>query len=279
MKSKHRMISIIFILGVSLLFNGCFASQSRRFKSSAVDFLYPNSEVIEKVSIPHLSLPLRVGIAFVPEPYQRFAVNRISSKDKLDLLKKISDRFKALPFVKEIELIPTEYLRNGGGFTNLDQIKTMYNIDVIALVSYDQVQHTDDSMLSFSYFTIIGAFVVQGDKNDTNTMIDVVVYDIASRKLLFRAPGTSLVNHRSSPVNLSEELRKDSMEGFYNAADDLIINLNDALERFKEKVKERPEEYTISHKAGYTGGGSLGLLYSIVLVMLGGLGLWRRKEK
>ncbi len=279
MKSKKRIMSVVLILGLALILNGCYSSHSRRYKSSAVDFLYPDREVVEKVSVPLLSLPLNVGIAFVPEADQEYRVKRISSKDKYDLLKKISGQFKALPFVKDIELIPTEYLKVGGSFTNLDQIRTMYNVDIIALVSYDQVQHTDESMLSFSYFTIIGAFVVQGEKNDTNTMIDVVVYDIASRKLLFRAPGTSLVHHMATPVNLSEELRKDSLKGFHDAADDLVVNLNSALERFKEKVKERPEEFTISHKAGYTGGGSLGWLYSAALVIIGGLGIWSRKER
>ncbi len=49
----------------------------------------------------------------------------------------------------------------------------MYDIDVIALVSYDQVQFTDGSFLSLTYWTIVGAYVVAGEKNDTSTMLDL----------------------------------------------------------------------------------------------------------
>ena len=133
----------------------------------------------------------------------------------MDLMERISAEFRSLPFVRDIDLIPTDYLTNGGGFTNLDQIRTMYGIDVITLVSYDQVQHTDEGMLSLSYWTIVGAYTVKGEKNDTSTMVDAVLYDIPSRKLLFRAPGTSRVKGSSTLVNLSEQLRTDSLNGFH----------------------------------------------------------------
>ena len=145
--------------------------RQKRYTSSVVEYLYPEKEITEVPSIPRLSLPLRVGIAFVPESGVRTMANRLSGKEKMDLMERISTEFKTLPFVKEIELIPTDYLINGGGFTNLDQIKTMYGIDVIALVSYDQVQHTDEGMLSLSYWTIVGAYLVKGEKNDTSTMV------------------------------------------------------------------------------------------------------------
>jgi rhombotail lipoprotein len=282
MSSRSRIIGFITISFI-LFVTGCFplhAMRKSRYTSSVVDYLYPNRTVIEQPSIPYLSLPLRVGIAFVPESSGKWPmVKTLSRKDKMDLMERISSEFWALQFVEDIELIPTDYLTGGGGFTNLDQIKTMYNIDVIALVSYDQVQHTDEGILSFSYLTIIGAYVVQGEKNDTNTMIDAVVYDIASRKMLFRAPGTSHIKGSSTPVNLSEQLRVDSLRGFNQAADDLVINLKDELDRFKEKIKEMPKAYTVVHKAGYTGGGSFGSIYGIVLLILGGLALWSGRKK
>lgn len=282
MPSKFGTICFLVIFSILFSIIGCagfYGIRQTRYSSSVVEYLYPGKDIIAVPTIPHLSLPLRVGIAFVPESGVGSIANRLSGKEKIDLMDRISSEFKTLPFVKDIELIPTDYLTSGGGFTNLDQIKTMYGIDVIALISYDQVQHTDEGMLSFSYWTIVGAYTVKGEKNDTNTMLDAVIYDIPSRKMLFRAPGTSHVKGSSTPINLSEQLRIDSLDGFHLAANTLVANLQDELNRFKMKIKEMPEEYTIAHKAGYTGGGSFGASYAIVLIFLGGLALWSERER
>ena len=282
MPSKSGAIYFIIIIFVIFSLMGCaefYGRRQNRYTSSVVEYLYPEKEVAEVPAIPHLSLPLRVGIAFVPESGVGPKANRLSGKEKMDLMERISSEFRTLPFVKDIELIPTGYLTNGGGFTNLDQIKTMYGIDVIALISYDQVQHTDEGMLSLSYWTIVGAYIIKGEKNDTSTMVDAVVYDIPSRKMLFRAPGTSHIKGSSTLVNLSEQLRSDSLNGFHLAADNLVTNLQDELNRFKEKINEMPESYAIEHKPGYTGGGSLGAGYALTLLIFGGLALWSGRKK
>ena len=89
-------------------------------------------------------------------------------------------------------------------------------------------------------------------------MMDAVEYDLDSRQMLFRAPGVSQVTGSATPVNLSEQLRLDSVEGFEKAAADLVVNLEVQLELFTEKVEERPEEYRVETKPGYRGGGNLG---------------------
>jgi rhombotail lipoprotein len=280
-----RVTSIVVSLILSALLISTLAACVRftdkarsRYASSVVDYLYPQKEVAEIPSIPHLSLPLRVGVAFVPESSRMSRPDSLSEKDKMDLMQRISAEFRSLPFVKDIELIPSAYLMPGGSFTNLDQIRTMYGVDVMALLSFDQVQHTDEGLLSLSYWTIVGAYVIRGEKNDTSTMMDAAVYDIASRKMLFRAPGTSHVKGSATLVNLPEQLRADSAEGFSLAADNLVVNLNGELQRFQAKVKEQPEEYVVRHKAGYTGGGSLGGTFALALLGLGGLAMWRNKK-
>jgi len=267
------------IVGVLVMCSviGCAGLHGRRhgrYTSSVVEYLYPGTAKAEVATIPRLALPISVGVAFVPEATGRRALKRLGEKEKMDLMVRISTQFRSLPFVRDIELIPTAYLTNHGGFRNLDQIRTMYGIDAIALLSYDQVQHTDTGLLSLSYWTIVGAYIIRGERNDTSTLMDAAVYDIPSRKMLFRAPGTSQVKASSTLVNLSEQLRGDSSSGFRLAADDLVANLQDELDRFKKKVKEMPEAYAVRHKPGYTGGGSLGGTYAVALLVLGGLGLW-----
>jgi rhombotail lipoprotein len=191
-----KCVTICFSTTILFIFSltGCaefYGKRQSRYTSSVVEYLYPKKDVVEVPTIPHLSLPLRVGVAFVPESGGRLSANGLSEKEKMDLMVRISSEFRTLSFVKDIELIPTAYLTNGGGFTNLDQVRTMYGIEVIALLSYDQVQHTDEGTLSLLYWTIVGAYIIKGEKNSTSTMVDAAVYDIPSRKMLFSAPGTS----------------------------------------------------------------------------------------
>jgi len=273
----------IFLISITAIFTlilaGC-GNQQTRSKSSVVDYLYPTStnEVIQP-SIPTLNLPLKVGIAFVPEQETKTRGRNqwsgvvgsgaaLSSANKADLLDKVASNFKELGFVSEIEVIPTEYLTHGGSFNNLEQIQTMYGIDVIALVSYDQVQFTDEGFLSLTYWTIVGAYVVSGEINDTSTMLDTVVYDIKSKKMLFRAPGTSVVKGSATPVNLSEELRADSIKGFNTASEEMTKNLHAQLSRFKEKIKQNPEQVKIVHREGYSGSGGSFNIYTLAILLL-----------
>lgn len=288
---KNQSLWIFVLLTtLALLLTGCAAGTKTRYATSVVDYLYPNSkDPVVKPSIPVLSLPMRVGIAFVPaehgrqhggHPYffRQRAHFALTEKNKMDLMKEVANHFKKYPFVKSIEIIPSAYLTPRGSFTNLDQLRTLYGIDAIVLLSYDQVQFTDEGLLSFTYWTIIGAYIVPGEKNDTHTMLDAVIYDIPSRKMLFRAPGSSHIKGRATAVNLSEELRKDSEAGFVGAAKQMIVNLDQQLVLFKEKVKESPKEYKVVHRPGYTGVGSLDWFVLLLLLGLGGSTLWLRRK-
>ena len=269
-------LSLVLIFVVSL--TGCTALQTRT-KTSVVDYLYPNgSDVTIQPSVPTLKLPLKVGIAFVPDQNttsrgrniwtgSRGSGTALTSARKSELLDKVANNFRKLEFVSDIEVIPSAYLTPKGGFSNLEQIQTMYGIDVIALVSYDQVQFTDEGFLSLTYWTIVGAYIVSGEKNDTSTMIDTVVYDIKSKKMLFRAPGTSEITGSATPVNLSEELRADSIKGFNAAAEEMAVNLNSQLTYFKQKIKQNPEQVKIVHSKGYSGGGAFSF-YGLAILLL-----------
>jgi rhombotail lipoprotein len=275
MNINHR--ASIGIL-ITVFITGC-AGQQTRAKSSVVDYLYPTeSTTLVQPSIPTLNIPLKVGIAFVPEqPSRSRGINMwsgvvggggLTEANKTNLLKKVADNFREHDFVSEIEVIPSSYLTAGGSFTNLEQIKTMYAIDVIALVSYDQVQFTDQGLLSLTYWTLVGAYIVSGEKNDTSTLLDTAVYDIESRSMLFRAPGTSNVKGQSTPINLSEELRRDSIKSFEDATTNMVANLTVQLENFKEKIKQHPEKVKVVHREGYTGGGAMGPFETAIMMLL-----------
>lgn len=263
----HRKLVYVFcILFTVATLVGCAAPKSRYTNSSVVNFLYPDFDApIQSPTIPNLKLPLRVGVAFVPEMRNRNS--DFTQHDKEELLEEVARHFEQHEFVAYIDRISSDYLSPGGSFRNLDQIKLMHGIDVIVLLSYDQVQFTDNDISSLAYWTLVGAYVIPGEKNDTRTMVDAVVYDISSRKMLFRAPGTSHVKGRTTPVNISESLREDSIKGFKQASESLLVNLEKQLASFEERVKADPQSFEITTREGYTGAGSIGLPLLLLMML------------
>jgi rhombotail lipoprotein len=263
--------------------NGLFGSGQRGAEksSSVVEFLYPKqSEPLITPGLPVLRLPLRVGLAFVPSYAERGA---FSEQQKSVLLQRVAAEFKANAFIQSIDIVPTSYLRRGGGFENLDQVRSLLGLDVIALVAFDQIQFTAENKLSLAYWTIVGAYLFKGNKNDTHTLLEAVVYDIPSRKLLFRAPGVSQISDKSTMVEVSERLRSAGSAGFDQATADLTKNLQAELAAFRERVKSAPagsEVARIEHRPGYTGGGAIDVWLAGALAALGLVrGLYRYRAR
>jgi rhombotail lipoprotein len=255
-QTRHARLAIVAI--AAALLTAC-GGASRR-SASLVDYLYPrDKDVAVTPSIPVLSLPLKLGIAFVPSADGHTSA---PEADRQLLLNEIAEHFRKQTFVKSILVIPSAYLVPQGGFDNLDQIRKMLDVDVVALVSYDQAQFTHTSRTSFIYWTIIGAYLVEGERNDTRTLLDAALFDIASRRMLFRAPGMSHVKGAAAPVDVEKELRRDGEQGFRVAAKDLVENLGRELDAFKQKVREQPAEVKIverpEYKARAGGGGGAG---------------------
>jgi rhombotail lipoprotein len=258
-KALHGAARLL-LAGLALVLAAACATTQSRQTTSVVDFLYPNTaEPVVDQGIPVLTLPLRIGVAFVPDAPGRASLVLTEAR-KRQLLDDVAAHFRGRDFVRTIEIIPSAYLRPQGGFQNLEQLRTMYGVDVVALVSYDQAQFTDENFSSLAYWTIIGAYVVRGEKNSTHTMVDAVIVDVPSRKMLFRAPGTSFVKGSATPVNLAEQLRRDADRGFEEAVAGMIGNLDQELVVFQDRVKQSPEAYQVVKSADYRGGGALGWL-------------------
>lgn len=272
-----RPFALVASCGVALLLAGCgsFWNGPRKTdrSTSVVNFLYPGQDnPLPPTDVPVLRLPLRVGIAFVPPGGggrgNWTPPSGISETQKAALMERVAKEFRGRDYIGSIELIPSTYLRANGGFPNLDQLANMMGVEVIVLLAYDQMQFTDDNFLSLAYWTIVGAYVVHGNKNDTHTMMEAAVYDIRSRHLLFRAPGVSQLSENTTLIGLNDRLRAASAKGFDVATDDLIKNLAAQLEVFRERVKRTPGEVKIEHRPGYTGGGELGAWFAGALALL-----------
>ena len=154
------------------------------YKTSMIRFLGSDENTIRKQENiePTIRVPLKVGFAFAPsyDYGQGFP-----EKERMNLMEDIAAKFREYKFVESIELIPSLYLEEGGGFSNLDKLRNLFGIDVIMLLSYDQSQFKDTGALSITYWTIVGYYFVEGEKNDTHTLMDAALFHIPSRKMLF----------------------------------------------------------------------------------------------
>jgi rhombotail lipoprotein len=252
-------------------------STRRGVSSSLVDYLYPGGEEPPPYTetVPRLNVPLRVGLAFVPSTRQQ-DTPVLSEAIKAELLEKVRSHFLDRDYIAEIEIIPETYMRTGRGFTSLDQISRMYGLDIMALVSYDQVATSEDTTASFLYWTIIGAYVIEGSENNVQTFVDTAVFDIATRKLLFRAPGSDKYRSKSTLVEVSDELRQTRTASFSRAMDQMTENLVAELDGFEIRIKEDPAVAQVVSQEGYGGGGATSLL---LLLLLSAISLLTRRRR
>ena len=260
---KHAFWLLVLVSAPFLA--GCVGSGDSpdfvtRYSCSVPGYLYASGERPPQVGRVRLSLPLRVGVVFVPAPpptvrcggfHRAFRDSRyeyqqeLSESDRLALMRRVAACFESLPYIERIETLPSSSLARNGGFESLDILAETKDIRVAVLLSHDQVQRTNLGPLALSYWTIVGMMFLPAEKNVTDTMLDAAVVDIASRRVLFRAPGTSQVQSNVGPPEWLDRIRRDSADGFRLATDSLLPNLQVQLERFQERVDHSPGEFQV----------------------------------
>jgi rhombotail lipoprotein len=240
--------------------------------SSLVDYLYPDGKVPPKHdrTVPNLEVPLHVGLAFVPSGSSN--TPGLTEASKSQLLEQVRQRFADRDFISQITIIPDTYLHSSKGFEGVDQIARLYGLDVMALVSYDQVANSDDNRASIFYWTIVGAYVIKGSDTDVQTFVDTAIFDVNTHKLLFRAPGVHRDSRSTTLVGSGKQLREAREQSFTAAMADMTVNLEAELDSFRERISE-DHSVTVSYSDSYRGGGgafgpaSLALLFAAVALM------------
>ena len=265
--------STVVLALIATLLTGCSAmwnwsgGHRQGTSSSLVDYLYPDGEVPPAVSetIPHLELPLRVGIAFVPGQ-SNYAT--ISEATKMQLLEGVKEQFLDRAYISHIEVIPDTYLRSSKGVTGMQQVARLYGVDVMALVSYDQVAVSEENPSGFLYWTIVGSYIIKATSNEVQTFVDTAVFDINTARLLFRAPGADTMSDRSTLVEAGEIVRKARDASFGAAMQQMSTNLSAELDQFEGRVKSDPTVASTTWREGHGGGGSISILALLGLLVL-----------
>jgi len=172
-------LRLVLTAVVCLALMGClsFGYGRRQYRSNLLDYLSPRNTEARRVNAPsRLQLPLRIGIAFIPA-----GNSPIDAESEQRLLEIVRKAFSGREWVRDIRTIPSAYLLPHGGYDNLEQVSRMFGVDVMALVfrRSDSVQRSDRAVDPLHH--IVGQYVLPGDRDDTRTLIDVAVLDVASR--------------------------------------------------------------------------------------------------
>jgi len=248
-----------------------------------VGFLYPKGAQRPPTenSIPQLNLPVRVGIAFIPENSGSGAAVGLEAARREEMLERIRKRFADRKFVSQIVIIPDYYLRGRSGFDSLEGVQRLYSVDVLALVSYDQVTYRDRNDWSLAYLTIVGAYVLKGSQHEVVTLMDLAVVDPASRSILLRAGGTNNRTKHTTGIDENRLERDSQGQGFKAATDDLIEHFDAALGQFEADVRAGKANVRVATRApglaGAGGGGGGGGAFDVLsLVALAGVLMFTR---
>jgi len=279
-RSRRHLLGALALLLVAATLAGCYTLNHRRSgrSSSVVTFLYPpGSEEVMTPRVPRLALPLQVGVAWVPAQsgdMDLTAVQQMALADEIRLA------FESKPFVGRVVNVPPGYLRQRGGWTNLEQVGRMMNLDVIVLLGYDQVHIMESTVATWSILTIVGAYTIPSEGTGTHTLMEASVIDLGSRQLLFRAPGMHVSKRTFAPLAASDSRQRQQRDlGFTEAMVSLIGNLGSELNHFQEQIKTMPESVEIVHRPGYRGAGSLPLSWGASLLLGAGLIAGSRRNR
>ena len=237
--------SVLLALGLAPVagLNGC-ASMSDKTKqrqvASMLGYLLPCSEqsAAQSDKVADIQVPLHIGVAFVPDSGDPACL--LPETERLALAGKVREALAGDPFVKDIEAVPSLYLEPGGGFDNLERIAALLRLDVVALISCDQVQYAGANRWSFLYWTGIGACVIEGDKYDVLTAVETAVFDVCSRRMLMRAAGTSTLKGEATWVGFAERSRQARSEAFCVAVQQMIGKLQRETQALRERAPKDP---------------------------------------
>jgi rhombotail lipoprotein len=239
---------VVPVLLLALLGLGCATPETLQRRSSLASYLGAKAAPPPSPSTgpARVEFPLRLGIAFVPaDPTQ--SRGDLPPSDQLGPLgpgqeqalhQQVAASFAQKPWAREVKTIPSIYLAKGGGFEDLDKVARTFQVDVIALVSVDQVQFSNPKWYAWTYWTLVGAYMVKGDKNDTTTVVDAAIYHVPSRTLLFRAGGVGTAKGSSTWSSREASFRAQSRESLASAMAQLSTSLDSAVLGFQQDLQK-----------------------------------------
>jgi rhombotail lipoprotein len=278
MRRHKKKLRLLVAAALTLLLGGCgilsgneclfHCGEQRAASTPLVQFLYGDGRrVPDKDAAVTLRLPIRVGLAFLPGR----GANPDAGPTPIErerILGSIRASFSDLPYVSEIVPVPSSYFdaARDDGMRQLEQLARLQNLDLVALICWDQRTQVSENRRSFAYLTIVGALLVKGNHNETQTIVDLAVIEPVRGSLVLRAGGVSSTATTVTAIDQPGKLRKQQRVGFDQATDALIANFRTELTDFESRVRAGTADVKVVKQA--RGGGGSGSLDPGLLAML-----------
>jgi rhombotail lipoprotein len=241
---RTQAISCLFALGALAAFVSCRPVTTQR-QSNLLDYLSSKEAPPAQAEKASLQFPLRLGVVFIPGGASKSTDRMmdqesgqvlITQEQEAKLTNILQEHLAGKPWIADCKVVPSTYLSKGGGFQDLEKTAHMYGLDIMMLVSVNQVQFTNPKWYSWTYVTGVGAYTIKGEKNDTSTFVDGAVFHVPTRTLLFRAGGENTLKGSSTIIQRGEQLRQNSLDGLTLAVRDLCTKLDTASGAFQSEV-------------------------------------------
>lgn len=235
--NRLTMTKVAVLASVCLgLLLGCSNYGGNYRSSSVVDLVYGKDQgPLTNTDSISLQVPLSVGIAFVPSSSGH---SFPSEMELLAAAEEVRQHFANEKGVKRLQVIPSYHLKGRQGFDSLAELGRLYQVDVMALISYDQVVNESTNSKSFWYLTVVGAYLVNGQESSVQTFMETTVFDLNSRHMLFSAPGYDKRTQSSNMSNADRDTRISQSTSFQAAVKQMTGNLAASLEQFKNDIRE-----------------------------------------
>lgn len=268
---------------ISLSLTGCvgwdWVARDTHASTPLVKFLYGDDAVPPQDASVQLRLPIRVGLSFLPSE-NRTSGAMPTAAQRAEVLQAIREKFRGLPYVTEIVIVPDYYLDpRHGGMAQLQQLARLHHLDLYALASYDIVSANEMNAGALAYLTIVGQFFVPGDTQTTQTLLDLAVIEPQGRQLVLRAGGTSQVKNLTSMADMDRTRSLQIEKGLHLAREQLVANFAAELGDFENRVRAGTAPLTVARQGG---GGSVDLALlaalagCLALLRWRGVPAWRR---
>ena len=264
-RRNARSLKLLAVAAFTLTLSGCawmwgdlHDGRKQQSTTPLVGFLYSDGQVPEQNAVPELRLPIRVAVSFLPSA-GGYPGHQPEAAEREKVLTTLRESFRSLPYVSEIVIVPDYYLHSGkgDGLRQIEQLSRLFNFDLLALVSYDQVQNNYQNDRSLAYLTIVGAFLVRGDRDETHTLLDVAVIDPKSRALVMRAGGASSLKGNTTAIDVERHTDAQSSKGFEEATSQLVTNFRRELTDFEQRVRDGTAPVKVVRQASTRGGGAV----------------------
>lgn len=277
--------TIIFVTICMLLAAGCACAgtvQTEQRESNLAAYLFGGTQPSSPAQKVPLTLPARVGVAFVPGDPATAPIPETTRKEVMDSVR--AELARHTKYVASTQAIPSSYLRPKGGISDLEQVARQFEVDVIVLLAANQFQRNErNSLAAFLDLTVIGYFALPGTTVDTATVLEAAVYHVPSRALIFRADGAAETSSLATGYGTEGRKQRDAVTSISGASKKLVTSIAEALLKFEkfdvanaEEIRpqaEAPEQKGTAQENYWgrvsryrsTGGGSMDAIWLIVM--------------